>query len=230
MSRTRRRRIVSAAPVLSTIPRTLYPFVPPEMRLALRCTLQTAVALDPAAGALHEVPLAVPVLPGNNFPEYFRALMTIYSRCRVDKVSVIIRIQNLGVVPVHWAFGISSAIDGAAIAGAGDQIQRIRMLPNSKFGMLGSISGGHDQQTVTMLHDNLKAIGPGLYSDNYATTSSAAQPPVIAIPNFANMPDAPWGYISFLNSTGDNNGTLTFVREVIYHVTLSSKHAVNPAA
>jgi len=225
MSKSRRsKRIVSATPVVSTIPRTLYPFVPAEMRLALRCTLATTYNVLAGGGQqLVDISLTSPALGVGTFPEYLEQFMAVYSRGRVDKVFVNIKAQNNSVNAVHWAFGVCSAGDGAFLAGA-DALQRIRMLPSSKFGMLGSMNGGNDQAKVNLFHDNLKAVGPGIYGSNYATTSTAQNPPVFTLPAVINVPDAPWGYFILQNPSGANSEIIV-LREVVYHMTFSSKHA-----
>lgn len=219
---SRRKRVISATYPSSTIPRTLYPFVPGEMRIALRCNYTNQGAVPAGATYIAEVPVAVPQLVAGAWPEYLEQFMGIYSRARVDKVHVTLKVMNTTVNPLQWAFGIGSASDGGYLGG-GDAFQRVRMLPSAKFGFIGSTEGGHDQATASVWYDLRKAIGPGIYSQQYATTSNAQTPPVITIPVVANAPDMPWGYAAFLG--GAANTEVILSREVVYHMTFSGIHA-----
>jgi len=216
------KRVVSAIPAYSQVPRTYFHHMPAEFRVALRASQTVGQNVAPGVYAITSQSYTDPDALGF-YPEYMPQLMSIYSRAWVEKVTCKFVVQMLtgGQVSLTWAAANMPFVDLAGLAAAQAQAV-IRNHPTGKWGTLGSREGGHDITTFTMANDNRVSLGTGLYDNQYATTSTNAQIPILTSP-IAPTPDAPYLYLVLGNQVAGACDLLT-TREITYHMCFRGLH------
>lgn len=213
---------LSAQGYVSTIPRQWFPQLPAEMRFAMKAS---SIANQTIPGNGNLVASSSLVLPNafGAYPEGFPQLMSLYTRAWVERVSIDWITQAASNTTVAWAACVATAQDGAQLnAVAGPQM--VRQFPDSKYGQLGAIGGGHDQARVKFFNDNRKSVGPGISDQSYCTTSTNANPVVLTPPVILNLPDSPFFYMIYQNTT-ITPMDLVLTREFTFHMVFTGRHA-----
>jgi len=217
----------------TAVPRTLYPPLPAQMKLALRLQQVSSHQVDPNAGNIIGVSGISPVGVDNAFAEGFAAMMRLYSHAVVDRIQVtfgVIPTDDNNPAPNHQRpFSVTSLVCpwydfNAAHALTPDEV---RSYPDAKTRLVGSLNA---ERETTFYHsvDVRKALA-NQREEHYACRSSLAG--VITVPVLnANIGATP--IICFFAANHDpvENRFYYLRRDVVYHMTFSMRHTTSTGA
>lgn len=219
------KRVLASTKNTSTyVPRTLYPALPTQMRLSFRFVGQENYNVNATAMTLQSISSVSPVQINGAFPAGFPAMMLLYSRACVDRVTTKISFIPFLVDPqqIHQSSpyyicsGVLPSLDLQGIQLNAGGYQRLASVPHSKNTMIGNVAG---QNTQCFYHsvDVRKALADGHENVFNIESTPAGQ---------MNMPGparAPAIYLAVYNPTAVAHGYLV-QRDTTYHMTFTMPH------
>lgn len=222
MFKKRYSRYPSVSYTRSVVPRTFFSYMPSELRVKLDAQPVTVNTTIANGGEQTFTNFLQSVNLQNLYPQYYRSLMSIYSRSTVMKTKVLVKIQNITAGSLTVLSAVIPANDLNVAA------NRLASYPNSQQALIGPNTGGHDQYTFTVWTDHVKFIGPS-WSDASLSGFSAAPnaggaPGALTDPQLINALSAPNHSLGMVNNAALGPVIVQIMIEVEYHMMFSARH------
>lgn len=215
------------------VARTLYPPLPAEMRLAFKNTTISSYSVESAAMTLQRVSTIEPRGIGDLYPSGFPAMMQLYSKAVIDKITVKFTITPILTTATARGFPINVAgcvcpwVDTQGLGLNMVNFQRLASRPDAKTCQVGHPYASQNNNMFFSI--DLRKAMANYREEHYAIKSELNG--AMTLPNQATVPEAPVVCLAVFNQYAEAVG-YSVQRECTYHFTFSLIHSapmVGPA-
>lgn len=216
-------------------PSTLYPQLPTVMRLSFKAFTTANYNVAYGATTIQSVSTISPQQIGGTFPCGFPAIMLLYSRAFVDRVTVkftVIPTLDAGqqvhqANPIECVAGVAPQRDIDVIGLDQNAFWLLSSVPGNKTALIGNPSGASETEFFFSV-DTRKVNGVDRNVDTSLESTRTGQ---IQLPNAANQQLSMAIFLAVFNGgPGGIPRSYIVKREISYHITFSEPHVSVMAA
>jgi len=213
--------------VRKSIPRPLYPPMSQNFNVAVKNSQQANYTVTASTFSSFSIDCGSLTGLSSVLPPYVTKMMSIYSSCRIRKVYVDVKFQNLSSPSTADGFDVASGvISNADYTALGtlnqDIMDKVRSMPGGQTGFMSSNGGSGQAHFTRMVDLDRWATSVPECCTTTSVNSATTLSYVISAPAAADLTKAPAVIFVYTPTVGTTG--FQVIRTLTYYVTFAGPH------